>query len=170
MLSALLGHFQNVIQEHSFCYARLHVNGLATQATVRYLPRDDMEIRGLPPDMPPYLSFKDNVVYLDPENKMPVKDEEEAGFYELYRTWDPRVIVRADPKEVPGPSPGRWNAWYDIGKAIRLHPKIAEEIEGFLKQGQKIEFVTDGVRLLELTEWDFLEHSTRLTLVFEYPE
>ena len=169
MFHDLVYNFTTIIREHHSCLARLYIDGLATQAFATYLPSDVMEIRGLPSDLPPYLRFESDSVYLLPGTQNKVVDEEEAGFYQLYRTWDPRVVARAEPREQPVPLGGRWKAYYDIDRAISLHPEIKKQIKKFVK-GREMEFVADEGRLGELSQWDFSERPTRFTLVFEYPE
>lgn len=171
MFQVLVDEFKSIIQKQGFCTARLYVDGLAAQVTTRYLPDDAMELRGLPSELPAFLLFKGNEVYLDPQETQSVAQEEEKGFYLLYRTWDPRVIARAEPqeKEIEA-SGGRWEATYELTKAVRLYGAIQKRIKKYASQLQEVEFVTDGLRLLELTEYDFTAYPTRLTLVFQYPQ
>lgn len=171
MFHELVKTFERVIQEHKYCRARLYVEGLATQLVVNYLPSDEMEIMQFPPDLPPYLRFDKQKIYLDREKSKPVTDEEEAAFYQLYRTWDPRIIARAIVAEPAEPAKGRWKLSYDVRRAIGLEKDIQDRI-GIAKHlagAHEIEFVTFAGRLRELSEQDF-SSSTRLTLLFDYPD
>lgn len=166
----VLETFRNVIERYGLCRARLYVDGLATQVIVNYLPSDEMEIIRLPSDLPPYLRFDDDGIYLDPEKKLPVTEEEEYGFCELYRTWDPRIIARAEPEESIGPVEGRWRLRYYLHKAIPIKAKIEQRIQTSIEQPMEAEFVVFRGRLRELNEHDFSTYSTQLALAFEYPD
>lgn len=163
----LVREFESFAETKGFATATLYVNSLAAQVTVRYLPDGDMEIRGLPGDMPPYLLFSDDEVYFDVSKKLKAKDEEEKSFYGLYRTWDPRVVVKGYHKE-EHTSGRRGTGSYYIEKAIFLHSEIKKRLGPFLEQEQQIEFVSDGNRLLEISECDFSRYPTKLSLVFVY--
>lgn len=170
MFNYLVDNFKSVIQKEFFGHAHLYVQGMATQVVVKYLPDNAMEIRGLPPDLASYLWLQRDIVSIDPYKEQLVINEEEAGFYRLYQCWDPRVISKAHPAEEKEPVGGRWKARYNIAKAISLHPAIEERIKRFIEHGREVEYLTDGVRLRELSQWDFSEYPTRLTLTFEYPD
>ena len=171
MFTHIVAKFREAIHRDRLCVATLYVDGLASQVSVVYLANDSMEIRGLPGDLPPYILFEGESVYLDREKQRGVTDVDEAAFYNLYRTWDPRVIARAEPEEVVKPEElgiGRWKARYDVRKAIHLPPTIEAELGNYVSRPQEIEFVVDRERLRELSQWDFSRRATKLTLVFSY--
>lgn len=170
MFRSLVDNFERTISKYGFCSARLYVEGVATQVTASYSGSGNMEIVGLPSELPAYLLLTDGGgVYLDPEKSLMVEDAAERSFYLLYRTWDPRVIANAKAEEEPELSGRRWKARCKLEKVVPPSRDIGDRIGKYASKYLEIEFVTDGNQLLEMSEWDFGRRPTRLTLVFEYP-
>lgn len=171
MFQEVTAQFVALLSEHQRCFAGLYVDGLATQVAVTYLPNNEMEIRGLPNDLPRYLRFDDHKVYKSPDGQSVVEDTEEAAFYQLYRTWDPRVIARAEPTEDDDleerPS-NHVKARYYLDKAVSLPPAIRQRVIADEDGWREVEIFVENGRLRELSEWDFSRNPTQLTIVFAY--
>ncbi len=169
----LVRQFEQVIRDAGYCQARLFVNGVATQVTVRYLPGGVMEIEGLPGDLPPYLRFQGERVYLDSVGSRPVEDPDAANFYRLYTLWDPRVVVAGLEEERPERQEveeGRWKARCFPGAALALSEALALRLKDYVRTPQELEFVVQRGRLRQLTAPDPSGSDTMLTLVFAYPD
>ncbi len=167
----LVKDFERTIQERGSCWAEVFVNELATRVKVSYLPDDEIVLKGMPHELPPYIVISPNGVFLDPELNSPVTDSQGIRYFQAFRgVFDPRAIGGVRTEEVQ-PSPGDW--WtlkYDRQQLTPLEldgtSKLLEDPRyEYLREAK---FLAEGDHLSELAVWDISHNPTRFTLRFHY--
>lgn len=176
MFPELVKKFHETVDQTKACWASIYADGQLTQVRVTFRPNMALEVRGLTGDAPPYLLLTANgMAYQDPDRETELTTDDGKAS-QLYRLWDPRVLVRGMVTEEQGPSRIRGRVTYDIKKTgLSLHPDQSAWLEERAGRGEAaferdFEFVhQNGLWLLDIVQDDF-SGFPQIALRFNYKE
>jgi hypothetical protein len=172
MFADLVRNFEAQNERGGPTSARLFVNGLATHATISFSPSPeiDLDLRGLPPPAPPYVTLGRETTVGN--RRLEDAESEEWAFLQLYRILDPRVLLHASLSDSGLGSPAYGQLGVQSGRLTYdllalLPPRSAlRERLARVPQVRDVEYISDGVNLLEFTLADITRTLVLITIDF----
>lgn len=149
---------------------RILVDGERTGAYILYPTPDEIEIRGLEPELPPNVRIIGSKVNVSDDLEKWEEVKPEAGL-QVFGLLDPRVLITSAYYET-GPVVAGNREYYSIQVDMHKIPlELSDEVIEFIGSKRETELVIEHDRLIEMhmSDWS-AKSSSKISLLFEYSQ